>query len=202
MKLCDLHVSGLERFISYSEDKPIDVVPGIEFSTGYKDKELHILGLFVKPENFGAVFFMPIALFVGALIFRRRVTLVFDIFTVPLLFTLLCSRINCLLSGCCKGKPIPFLPDLQWPVRESEIVFYAVLIVIFAVRIRKGLTYGEVYPIYMISYGVFRFITQFWRVSYFQLGPLHLSHYWAILSVIIGIVFLVIVKRKNRKVKI
>lgn len=54
----------------------------------------------------------------------------------------------------------------------------------------------------IVSYGVFRFITQFWRVSYFQLGPLHLSHYWAILSVIIGIVFLVIVKRKNRKVKI
>ncbi|MBR2108730.1 MAG: hypothetical protein IJ932_02110 [Ruminococcus sp.] len=42
----------------------------------------------------------------------------------------------------------------------------------------------------MISYGIFRFITQFWRKTFFQLGPLHLSHYWAILSVITGIVFL------------
>ena len=48
-------VSGLERFLSYAGDKPIDVVPGIEFSTGYKDKELHILGLFVKPEDFGVI---------------------------------------------------------------------------------------------------------------------------------------------------
>lgn len=91
---------------------------------------------------------------------------------------------------------------MELTIREAEIVFYAVLIVIFAVRIRKGLTNGEVYPIHIISYGVFRFITQFWRESYFQLGPLHLSHYWAILSVIIGTVFLIIVKRKNKKVKI
>lgn len=48
-------VSGLERFLLYAGDKPIDIVPGIEFSTGYKDKELHILGLFVKPEDFGVI---------------------------------------------------------------------------------------------------------------------------------------------------
>ena len=52
---------------------------------------------------------------------------------------------------------------MELAVREAEIIFRAVLIVIFAVRIRKGLTNGEVYPIYMISYGAFHFITQFWR---------------------------------------
>ena len=52
---------------------------------------------------------------------------------------------------------------MELAVREAEIIFRAVLIVIVAVRIRKGLTNGEVYPIYMISYGAFRFITQFWR---------------------------------------
>lgn len=48
-------VSGLNRFISYAKDKPIDIAPGIEFSTGYKDKELHILGLFVKPDSFDKI---------------------------------------------------------------------------------------------------------------------------------------------------
>ena len=48
-------VMGLDRFISYAEDKPIDVVPGIEFSTRYNDRDLHILGLFLKPESFAAI---------------------------------------------------------------------------------------------------------------------------------------------------
>lgn len=48
-------VSGLNRFVSYAEGKAIDVVPGIEFSTGYQGKELHILGLFFKPKDFGTI---------------------------------------------------------------------------------------------------------------------------------------------------
>ncbi len=150
---------------------------------------------------FGAVFFMPIAYFLGAKISKRKVSLIFDIFTVPLIATLFCARLNCFLTGCCTGTPIPFMPDVLWPVRGGELVFYAVILEIFAVRIRKGLTNGEVYPIYMISYGVFRFITQFWRAEYTQIGPLHLSHYWAILSIMIGTLILILMKRseKNRR---
>ena len=48
-------VAGLSRFISYAKNKPIDVVPGIEFTTGYNGQELHILGLFVKPESFDVI---------------------------------------------------------------------------------------------------------------------------------------------------
>lgn len=48
-------VMGLDRFMSYAEDKPIDIAPGIEFSTGYNGRELHILGLFVKPESFDTI---------------------------------------------------------------------------------------------------------------------------------------------------
>lgn len=48
-------IMGLDRFISYAKDKPIDIVPGIEFSTGYNGRELHILGLFVKPESFDTI---------------------------------------------------------------------------------------------------------------------------------------------------
>lgn len=151
---------------------------------------------------FGAVFFMPIAYFIGALIFRRKISLIFDIFTVPLLATLFCARLNCFLTGYCTGTPIPFMPDVLWPVRGTELIFYAVMLEIFAVRIRKNLTHGEVYPIYMISYGIFRFITQFWRAEYFQLGPLHLSHYWAILSVVVGTVILIIVQRSHNKFRL
>lgn len=45
-------VSGLNDFLAAGRDKPIDIVPGVEFTTADNGVELHILGLFVKPEMF------------------------------------------------------------------------------------------------------------------------------------------------------
>lgn len=46
---------GLDEFVAAAEGKPIEAVPGIELSTGYLDKELHIVGLFLRPEHYGAI---------------------------------------------------------------------------------------------------------------------------------------------------
>ena len=46
---------GLGEFTSAAAGKNIDIVNGVEFSTDYDEKELHILGLFIKPEYFTQV---------------------------------------------------------------------------------------------------------------------------------------------------
>ena len=48
-------IGGLCEFTKYAEGKNITAVPGIEFSTSYGKKELHILALFVKPESYGEI---------------------------------------------------------------------------------------------------------------------------------------------------
>jgi predicted metal-dependent phosphoesterase TrpH len=48
-------VAGLPEFLEAAADKNIFAVPGVEISTGYKGKELHILGLFLAPETYGTV---------------------------------------------------------------------------------------------------------------------------------------------------
>lgn len=48
-------VSGLHDFTSAAQGKPIDIVPGIEFTTAYEGTELHILGLFIPPESHGRI---------------------------------------------------------------------------------------------------------------------------------------------------
>ena len=48
-------VAGLPSFIEAAEGSGVEAVPGIEFSTEYQGKELHILGLFVKPESYGQI---------------------------------------------------------------------------------------------------------------------------------------------------
>lgn len=54
--LCDHNtVSGLPEFLEAGRHLGIETVPGIEFSTDYKGVELHILGLYIKPEHYAAV---------------------------------------------------------------------------------------------------------------------------------------------------
>ena len=47
--------AGLPEFMDAAQKLGVTAVPGVEFSTEYKGKELHLLGLFVLPEHFAAV---------------------------------------------------------------------------------------------------------------------------------------------------
>ena len=52
--LCDHNtVSGLSEFLAAPQD--IEAIPGTEFSTDYKGTELHILALYIKPDDYDAV---------------------------------------------------------------------------------------------------------------------------------------------------
>lgn len=54
--LCDHNtLTGLSEFERAGADSPVETVCGIEFSTDYGDTELHILGLFVRPQHWGAI---------------------------------------------------------------------------------------------------------------------------------------------------
>lgn len=134
---------------------------------------------------FGGVFFMPIAYFAGAKLSRRSMAQVFDLFTICMVFTLLCARVNCLLTGCCRGALIPGLDGARWPTREAELLFYVILLLILGRKVWAGKTQGEVYPIYMIAYGLFRFVVETFRESD---SPtlFHVAHVWALISLCVG----------------
>lgn len=54
--LCDHNtIAGLPEFISAAEGRGVEAVAGVEFSTEYLDTELHILGLFIRPEHYSSV---------------------------------------------------------------------------------------------------------------------------------------------------
>lgn len=146
---------------------------------------------------FGAVFLMPPAYWLGAKLFKRDPRVVFDVFAVCMIFTLLCARCNCLIAGCCQGKLIPG-SEARYPTREIEIVFYLVLLEVLIYRLRKKKANGALYPIYMVSYGVLRFVLEFFRESD-QLSTLHRAHYWSILSLVLGLLALFILRKKTKK---
>ena len=146
---------------------------------------------------FGAVFFMPLFYFLGAKVFRRPLAEVFDIFAIPMIFTLLCSRINCLKAGCCLGLMIPHT-SMRWPTREAEMVFYAVFLALAVPRVWQKESMGRIYPVYMAAYGAFRAVIECFRESN-SVSFFHISHIWALLSLAIGLA--VYWELKTRQIK-
>lgn len=48
-------VSGLPAFLEAARGTEVEAVPGAEFSTDYQGTELHILGLFIRPEHYETI---------------------------------------------------------------------------------------------------------------------------------------------------
>lgn len=143
-------------------------------------------GSFGNMSLFGGVFFMPLAYWLGAKLSKRSYREVFDVFTPCMIFTVMCARINCIVSGCCIGLPIPGMNGVRFPTREAEILFYIILLICLCPRVLKWKYRGQAYPIYMISYGAFRFVVEFFR-SAATSSVFHRAHIWALITLIIGI---------------
>lgn len=54
--LCDHNtVAGLPDFLAAAQHSSVEAIPGVEISTDYCGKDLHILALFVTPEHYSTV---------------------------------------------------------------------------------------------------------------------------------------------------
>lgn len=158
-------------------------------------------GNFSNMSLFGGVFFMPLFYWGVAKLAKQKTADVFDVFTICLVFTLMCARLNCIISGCCLGAHIPIegLTHLRFPTRELELLFYVLLLSRLWRKVLSGSARGMIYPIYMISYGIFRFVTETLRFSDRTDSILHVSHLWALLSLGIGISIYGELQKKEKK---
>ena len=148
---------------------------------------------------FGGVFFMPAAYWLGAKLTKRPYCKVCDVFTPCMLFTLMCARVNCIVAGCCSGLVIPET-HFHFPTRELEILYYIVMLILLIPRAKKSKNPGSIYPLYMASYGAFRFIDEFFRTS--STGMLfHLSHVWAAIAFAAGLSIYIEINARNHQRK-
>ena len=146
--------------------------------TGFNPESLGNMSLY------GGVFFMPIVYLLYALIMKITIKQAFDVFTISLISTLFFARINCLIAGCCEGVLIGE-SGFRVPTREIELFYYLLFIIIFFDKIIKNKMNGFTYPIYMVSYGILRFVLEFLRESDSS-SAFHVGHIWSLISIVIG----------------
>lgn len=84
------------------------------------------------------------------------------------------GRVGCFLAGCCWGVPAPwgvlFPPGSEapsgvplFPVQLVEAVYNLLLFVVLALLARRLRQKWVAFPLYLIAYGVGRFILEFFR---------------------------------------
>lgn len=135
---------------------------------------------------FGGILFMPVLYFVASKVFKRSIAAAFDTGAMLMVFTLLCARLNCFMGECCLGACIPGTEDLRWPTRELEVAFYIFQLVWLGRKSGKRQDAGKLYPLFMLSYGIFRFVEEWFRETTNPIGFFHISHIWALASIVIG----------------
>jgi phosphatidylglycerol:prolipoprotein diacylglycerol transferase len=120
------------------------------------------------------------------------------------------GRMGCFFNGCCYGKPC----SLPWavrfprphvmagiPVHPTEIYEALGNLVIFAglsALYRHKRFDGQIWWLYVLGYGVLRFIVEFFRGDYdtYYFGVLTLGHLIALAMIAVGAVALVLLQRR------
>lgn len=102
------------------------------------------------------------------------------------------GRIGCFLNGCCYGVETDSWIGVSFPGHNHkviptqliEMIFLLLLAILLAFLAFKKVT-NYTMPIYLLSYGIFRFVIEFFRGDERgQLKGLSPSQYWCILLVI------------------
>jgi prolipoprotein diacylglyceryltransferase len=116
-----------------------------------------------------------------------------DRFALVLPFSIGIGRIGCLLVGCCRGVPF----DGPWaitygdgiprhPMPVYEMLFHWVMGFALIALWRRQVLFGRLFALYLASYGVFRFFTEFLRETPKAFGELSAYQVMSIMMIVAG----------------
>jgi phosphatidylglycerol---prolipoprotein diacylglyceryl transferase len=117
-----------------------------------------------------------------------------DRFAMALPFSFGVGRLGCLIAGCCAGVPwdgpgatIGIDGVRRFPSQLLEIGFQLSAGVLLLTLFRTKHMRGQLFACYMILYGIFRFISEFWRETAKAFGGYSAYQWMAIMLVLCGL---------------
>lgn len=158
-------------------------------------------GYFRGTSFFGAILFVPI-LMLPALLMKIPYGTLMDITAVSECAMLAVMKLDCIESGCCGGKYLFSHNNIDFYFPSQIIEMITVILIMFAlIRLDKEESNKtKLFPFYMIFYGATRSLLNWFRanqsVFLLELSP---GTFWGIVSILIGCMWLLVIRIKNRK---
>ncbi len=157
-------------------------------------------GSFAGLSFFGAVLITPLLLIPVALLLKERVPAVLDLSAPAICAMLGVMKIQCVVEGCCRGRMMDLfglLLPFRFPSQLVELANACVLVVVLVCLARKKANYGHIYPLFLVLYGITRFVWNLFREAEPFIGPLPIGNFWSLISLIIGLIWLFALKKKK-----
>lgn len=148
---------------------------------------------------FGAIFLPPLSMSLVAMLLSIPVGTLLDMCAPAECIMLALLKIKCFFDGCCKGKVIYVVDTLEirFPSQMIEMLTVLGVFVFLLVLIRKGKYAYQIYAWYMVGYGITRFGLNLLRETEPFVWILPAGNFWALISSVIGVIWIVICKRKK-----
>ena len=118
-----------------------------------------------------------------------------DWFAVIAPVGIMLGRIGCMINGCCLGRECEpgwyTINDIRgvsrWPSSQVEFLFNGVMLVVILLLRWRRMASGQLFHIYLVAYGVFRFFHEFLRDTPRIIGPISGYQIAALLVALLGL---------------
>lgn len=150
-------------------------------------------GFWAGTSFYGAVFFPPLIMVLLALLLRVPPLALLDLCAPAECVMLAILKMQCAVNGCCVGILLTITADgtyIRFPSQIIELLNALVLMVMLLWLIRKGTWQGRIYPIYMLLYGITRFILNLLRDTKPFLLGLPAGNFWSLVAIVIALIWL------------
>ena len=154
-------------------------------------------GRFGPISFFGAHFIGPLGILISCRtlkISKKECYKMLDISAPALCAALVVLKLNCYRVKCCGGIVLSTHNDVvcYFPSQIVESIFAFVLMTLFMFLLMKDKAQGSIYLLYMIVYGIGRFVLNIFRETTIWILDMPAGNFWSIISVIIGAGYLYI----------
>ena len=146
---------------------------------------------------FGAVFLTPVIMTFWALVIKSPIGAILDMCAPAECIMLALMKVRCLIYKCCGGRVIfsSKTCEVRFPSQIVEMITSIIIMVVLIKVIKKKNHENQIYAWYMILYGITRFILNILRDTKPFIWIIPAGNFWALISVILGILWLTLYDR-------
>lgn len=150
---------------------------------------------------YGAVFLVPAAFALVALLLRIPYGRIMDLCAIGECIMLALMKVQCQIYGCCGGRLLFTTAEgvnVYFPSQIAELITALVIFALLLCWALKGKKQGEIYGWYLLIYGVARFVLNIFRQAWVTKEMLlPFGNIWSLVAIAIGVIWLVICRKKS-----